>query len=396
MAASSLRILADENIPLVQEAFGGFGTVCTMPGRRITPEAVRDADVLLVRSVTPVNAALIEGSPLRFVGSATIGTDHVDQAALQAQGIAFAHAPGSNAESVVEYVLAALLHLASQRGVVLRDKTVGVVGCGNIGGRLVDRLLALGLRVLQNDPPLAARAVQRGEQHDFVSLDAVITEADIVTLHVPLTYEGPHATYHLFDKTTLNRLKPEAWLLNTGRGAVVDNTALRDIVLKGRLGAVVLDVWEQEPTPDPVLMDHVDLATPHIAGYSYDGKLGGTCMLYEALLQHLNFAPTWDDTAALAPTAQDHLTLTPPDATLSETAWLHALVCQMYDLATDDAHLRDYLNHSPEEQGGFFSGLRKRYPRRRTFRLHTLDRHAVPEAYHAAVARGLQVQWSEG
>ncbi len=392
MTPSTLHIVADENIPLVREAFSTLGAVRLLPGRQITPDIVRDADVLLVRTVTRVDAALVEGSPLRFVGSASIGTDHVDLDALRAHGIAFAHAPGSNAESVVEYVLAALLRLAVWRGETLRGKTVGIVGCGAIGERLAVRLTTFGARVLKNDPPLAERAMEAGASHDFVALSEVLAEADVVTLHVPLTHAGPHATHHLFDQTTLNRLKPGAWLFNTARGAVVSNEALKEVLQAGRLGAVVLDVWEQEPTPDPDLLRRVDLATPHIAGHSYDGKLQGTCMLYHALTRHLGLPPAWDDAAALAPAPDDALTLTPPDATRSETAWLDALTRRMYDLPADDMRLRRLLTRPRDEHAAFFIDLRKHYPRRRTFRLHTLACHAVPEAYRAAVEEGLRVR----
>lgn len=389
MPSSTLRILADENIPLTREAFGAFGAVRLVPGRQVTPEAAREADVLLVRSVTRVDAALVEGSPLQFVGSATIGTDHVDLDALHRRGIAFAHAPGSNAESVVEYVLAALLRLAARRDATLRGKTVGVVGCGAIGGRLAARLTAFGMHVLKNDPPLAAKAENPRE---FVALAEVLAEADVVTLHVPLTRAGRHATYHLFDKTTLNRLKPGAWLINTARGAVVSNTALKDVLEAGRLGAVVLDVWEDEPTPNPDLLRRVALATPHVAGYSYDGKVEGTRMLYHALIHHLGLPPAWDADAALAPAPDDHLALTPPDVARSETAWLDALTRQMIDLPADDTRLRRLLTQPPDEHAAFFSDLRKNYPRRRTFRLHTLARHAVPEACRTAVEEGLRVK----
>ena len=395
MSSTSLRILADENIPLVHDAFGGLGVVRLMPGRRITPEAVSEADVLLVRSVTRVDAALVAGSPLCFVGSATIGTDHVDLPALRAHDIAFAHAPGSNAESVVEYVLAALLRLATLRGEAVRGKTIGIVGCGNIGGRLAERLTAFGARVLKNDPPLAQRAEQAGTPHDFISLDALLAEADIVTLHVPLTREGAHPTHHLFDKTTLDRLKPGVWLLNTSRGAVVDNAALLEVLRSERLGAAVLDVWENEPTPDPTLLRRVDLATPHIAGYSYDGKMQGAIMLYHAFLQHLDRPATWDDTAVLAPGPDDQLILDAPAAALAETPWLDALARRLYNLPADDARLRGLLDLPAEEHAAFFIDLRKQYPRRRAFGLHTLARSAVPEAYRAAVAQGLRVQLAD-
>ena len=190
MKNARLRILADENIPRAEAAFGTLGAVRMRPGRAIGPADVRETDVLLVRSVTPVNADLLDGSAVRFVGSATIGTDHIDRDYLREQGIAFAHAPASNADSVADYVIAALIRLAIRQRTALRGKTIGIVGCGNIGSRLAERLSALGLRVLQNDPPRAEEADAAGEAHDFVSLDTVLAEAGIITLHVPLTEEG--------------------------------------------------------------------------------------------------------------------------------------------------------------------------------------------------------------
>ena len=385
---SQLQIVADENIPFAQAAFKGLGTVVTLPGRAITPADVRDADALLVRSVTQVDAALLADSDVRFVGSATIGMDHVDEAYLEKRGTAFAHAPGSNAESVVEYVLAALLRLSARRGEALRGKVVGVVGCGHIGGRLAERLPALGLRVLKNDPPLAAE--QGGGA--FVDLADVLRESDVVTLHVPLTRHGAHATYHLIGEEALAQQQKEGWLINASRGPIIDGAALEAARACGRPAALVLDVWEGEPTPDPGLLRRTHLATPHIAGYSYDGKVQGTVMLYEALTSHFGLPRRWDAEAAFAPSFQDHLTLNAPDPTLSETAWLDALVQQMYAIEADDARLRGLLAKPAEAHAAHFTDLRKRYPRRRAFARHTLAAEAVPEAYRRAVAEGLRVQ----
>lgn len=386
-----MLIVADENIPFVETAFGSLGAVRTLPGRLLTPATVQEADVLLVRSVTPVNAALLAGGRVRFVGSATIGTDHVDQAWLQGQGIAFACAPGSNADSVVEYVLAALLQLAAWKDEPLRGKKVGIVGCGNIGGRLARRLPALGLQVLCNDPPLAEAAEAAGRPHTFLPLEEVLATADVVTVHTPLTREGPHATHHLFDAARLAEMKTGAWLINAARGAIVSNAALRAGLEAGRPGAAVLDVWEGEPTPDPALVRDVDLATPHIAGYSYDGKVQGTIQLYEAVVGHFGLAPAWDPGTVLAAAAEDRLVLTPPEAALPETAWLYHLVRRMYDIGADDAQMRPVADLPREEQGAYFNALRKAYPRRRAFARHTLSATLVPPPYRDAVSGGLGV-----
>ncbi len=385
---SDLRIVADENIPFVQEAFGAFGAVQLKTGRALGAADVREADVLLVRSVTRVDAGLLDGSGVRFVGSATIGTDHVDQDYLRRRGIAFAHAPGSNATSVVEYVLAALLHLAVTTGEALRGKTVGVVGCGNVGSRLAARLPALGARVLVNDPPLAERAEGAGEVRPFVPLPHLLAEADVVSLHVPLERTGLHPTFHLLGTEELAHMKSGDWLINTARGPVVSNEALRHALKAAQIGAAVLDVWEDEPTPDPALLHRVALGTPHIAGYSFDGKVQGTIQLYDAFLDHFGLPRRWRPEVALAPTPEDHLTLDAPDPALPETAYLHALVRQMYDVADDDARLRLLLSRPPEEHAAYFTHLRKTYPRRRTFARHHLLA-AVPAAYHGAVEKGL-------
>ncbi len=389
---SSLQILADENIPCVEESFGTLGSVERCDGRSIGPDAVRDVDVLLVRSVTPVGPALLDGSAVRFVGSATIGTDHVDRDYLEAEDIAFAHAPASNADSVANYVVASLLTLARHRREPLRGRTVGIVGCGNIGGRLARRLPALGLEVLRNDPPLADEAEAAGEAHDFVPLDAVLREADVITCHVPLTTDGPYPTHHLLDADAIARTKPGVWLINTSRGPVVANDALLAAVEDGRVEAAALDVWEGEPVPDPALVRAVDVATPHIAGYAYDGKVRGTTMLYEALCDVLGVEPSWDAATVLQPGDPDGLRCHPPDPRLSRTDWLHHLVQQAYDLAADDARMRGYLKQPEGERGNYFSHLRKTYPRRREMKQHTVLRTGVPEAYRRAVEDGLTMQ----
>jgi len=391
MKTSQKHVLVDENIPLAAEAFGTLGTVRTMPGRGIGPADMQGVDVLLVRSVTPVGAALLAGSDVRFVGSATIGTDHIDRAYLRECGIAFAHAPASNAGSVADYVTAALLQLAVRHHTPLRGRTIGIVGRGNIGGRLARRLPALGLEVLVNDPPLADQAEASGEPHDFTPLGAVLERADVITLHVPLTETGGHATRHLFDESTLRRMQPGAWLLNTSRGPVVDNAALRRVLDDGHLGAVALDVWENEPTPDPDLLRRVDLATPHIAGYAYDGKVRGTMMLYEALCDHLGVPAEWSPEQALQPADGHPLVATLPDPALPETEALDRVVRSMYDVAADDARLRATLDASPDERGAAFSRLRKAYPRRREFSRFVIPAGAVSAALAVPVRDGLHV-----
>ena len=389
MSRTPLHLVVDANIPCAPEAFAGFGQVERVPGEAITPATLAGADVLLVRSVTRVDEALLGGSLVRFVGSATIGTDHVDRKYLDEAGISFAHAPGSNAQSVVEYVLAALLVAGARRGAVLRDQTVGVVGCGHVGGALAARLEALGARVLRNDPPRAEAAEAAGLPHDFVPLATVLAASDVVTLHPPLTRSGPHPTYHLIGAAELAAMRPDALLVNASRGAVVDNAALRDALEAGRIGSAVLDVWEHEPTPDPGLLRLAAVATPHIAGYSRDGKVTGTAMLHDALAEWLGAPVTWDAERALAEEAAALAPLAPPGPGLPETAYLDALARQAYDLRADDARMRGLLDLPAPECGAAFHRLRRTYPCRFGWARHRIAAEAVPPELRTAVVEGL-------
>jgi len=329
-----MKIVADPNIPSVREAFTTLGDITLIPGREITGATVRDVDVLLVRSVTPVNAALLDGSRVRFVATATIGTDHVDTRYLDIRGIGFAGAAGSNANSVAEYVVAALLELEHRHKFRLRDMTLGVVGLGNVGSRVVRYAQALGMRVLQNDPPRQ----QAESLPDFVTLERVLAEADIVTVHVPLL----ETTRHMFHRDNLERFI----LINTARGPVVDNKALLKAIDGDRIPGAVLDVWENEPNISPELLDVVDLGTPHIAGYSLDGKVNGVRMIYEAACRHFGIPATWQPNLPAVPA-------------IRAEGDLRQIVRQVYDIAADDVALRASVRG--------FDKLRAEYPIRREF-----------------------------
>ena len=355
-----MKIVADPNIPFVQEAFGSLGDVVLVPGRQINATTARDADALLVRSVTPVNAATLDGSRVRFVATATIGTDHIDDACLRARGIGFASAAGSNANSVAEYVVAALLELAHRQGFRLRDQTLGVIGVGNVGSRVVRYAEALGMRVLPNDPPR-----QRAEKLPlFVPLERVLAETDIITMHVPLTRQGADATFHLFDKERLAALEEhKPILVNTARGAVVDNKALLKAIDGERVRGTVLDVWENEPDISPELLDVVDIGTPHIAGYSFDGKVNGTQMVYRAVCQFFGIPPTWQP--PLPPPEVPRIELSVSSGDDDEDV-LRRVVRRVYDITADDAALRKSVR-VPDGIGAGFDTLRAAYPIRREF-----------------------------
>ena len=283
-----MRILVDANVPGAEACFAPLGQLVRMPGRKIDAAALRDIDALIIRSITRLDAATLDaimaqGSRLRFVGTCTIGTDHVDSAALAQHGIDFASAPGCNAEAVVDYVLISLLTLAERQGWRLAERRVGVVGVGNVGGRLHARLVAMGIECLACDPPRAEREGGEG----FADLDTLIDACDVICLHTPLVREGPHATRHLFDARRIAKLSQGTLLLNAGRGDCIDGQALRERLSGPADISAVLDVWESEPGIDPALRELAAIATPHIAGYSLDGKLRGTHQIYAALCRHL-------------------------------------------------------------------------------------------------------------
>ncbi len=359
-----MKIVADENIPCVEQAFASLGEVTLLPGRGMQADDVRDADVLLVRSVTRVDATLLADSAVRFVGSATIGFDHVDRAYLDNRGIGFSTAPGSNATSAAEYVVSVLMVLSARQGFELAGRTVGIIGCGNVGSRVRLRLTALGMRCLVNDPPLEAR----GFEDDFVSLETAL-QADIVTLHVPLEKAGEYPTFHLINAGRLQQLGPGAILINTARGAVADNRALDEVLGSRDDLAVVLDVWENEPAISASLLHKVALGTPHIAGYSIDGKLRGTEMIYNAVCEHFNLPGQWHAGDVIAAGPACLLTRTQEEDVL---AMLRAAVLSVYDVRDDDARLRETLALPESERSAAFDALRKNYPVRREFSESTI------------------------
>jgi erythronate-4-phosphate dehydrogenase len=319
---------------------------------------VKDAGMLLVRSVTRVDRELLDNTAVRFVGTATIGTDHVDAGYLNDRGIAFTSAPGSNAQSVAEYVACAIVHVFQGDSTRLSGKTLGIVGRGNVGSRVLRIGHALGMRCLVNDPPLQQSIGGKG----FAPLEEVTAEADIVTLHVPLTRSGDYPTVNMIDEGFIGKMKPSAMLINTSRGGVVDEKALCS--LRTRLGAVVLDVWENEPAIDFKTLAEADIATPHIAGYSYDGKVRGARMLFDAAAAFLKSTITWGE--AVSETEAMEKTI---DVREAQRPLLFALEAA-YPIMEDDARLRKIVDQ--KDPGAYFDELRKKYPTRLEFEHFTI------------------------
>ncbi|HML75092.1 MAG TPA: 4-phosphoerythronate dehydrogenase PdxB [Anaerohalosphaeraceae bacterium] len=357
-----MKIVADQNIPFVEPCCAHLGQVKLCPGRKITPDLVADADALLVRSVTQVNSALLTGSRVRFVATATIGFEHIDRDYLAQHGIGFSSAPGSNANSVAEYITAALLALGKKHKFHLAGKTIGIVGVGNVGSRVAKKCDAMGMTTVLNDPPLAR---QTGDPK-YRPIDEVFN-CDFVTLHTPLTREGQDKTYHLADAAFFARLKKGAFFLNTSRGGVMDTHALKKAMHVKHLAGVVLDVWENEPNIDGDLLARVDLSTPHIAGYSFDGKVAGLMMIYEALCKFFNLKTAHTIADFLPKPQVPEIRLTTDQLKQFEEQIIHDVVQSIYVINRDDFNTREILLQESTKRGEFFDMLRKNYPERREF-----------------------------
>lgn len=356
-----MLIVADENMPYVRELLASLGEVRTVPGRHLRINDVEQADILLVRSVTRVDRALLEKSRVRFVGTATIGTDHLDLDYLQQRGIAVASAPGCNANAVVDYVLSALCALDNVLEGLLAGQRVGIIGLGNVGSRLLSRLQSLGIDCVGYDPLLTASS-----NLPRVDLETAL-DSDVICCHAPLTHNGEFPTQHLLDAARLHKLRSGAVLLNAGRGGVVDNAALKQL-LRGRNDLrAILDVWEGEPTIDRELLDLVAIATPHVAGYSLDGKIAGTRMMLEACCRFLG-----------APIPVSPLKIISPRIRLPENlkggALIRAAVRAVYDVGADDRRMRSALQNAESGQlGNAFDLLRKNYPERREIAAYQIE-----------------------
>ncbi len=353
-----MKIVCDKNVVLGGEAFAGLGDVSILNGRTLRAEDVKDADILIVRSTTKVNAALLNGSQVRFCGSAVIGTDHLDIPYLEGHHIAWASAPGCNAESVANYFTAALL----QTGIPLAGKTVGIIGVGHVGKRIAAKAEALGLRVICNDPPRTAIASDT-EAQCFIPLEELLKQADIVTVHTPLTADGPYPTHHLINAETLALMKPGAVFINAARGAIVDTPALLDALKAHRIEHAIIDCWEDEPLYSVELLHRAHIATPHIAGHSYEGKVNGTKQVYLAACEHFGMMPDYPFDLPEPPVPRVEVdALNRPDEEV-----LREIVLTVYNIIEDDQTMRAGCTDDHTTRRQAFDYQRSSYPIRREF-----------------------------
>jgi erythronate-4-phosphate dehydrogenase len=360
-----MKILIDDKIPYIRGAFEEVAEVVYLPGSKTTAEIVRNADALITRTRTICNEKLLSGSSVKFIATATIGFDHIDTDYCDSVGIKWTNAPGCNSGSVEQYIASALMVLAAKNGWNLSEKCIGIVGVGNVGSKVARVSEIFGMKVLLNDPP---RERAEGSEK-FVNLQNIVDQADIITLHVPLNMKGEDATFHLGNEPFLNGLKRQPVLINSCRGEVVETNAVKEALKSGKISAFVCDCWENEPNIDLDLLAMTEIATPHIAGYSKDGKAKGTMMSVKAISNFFGLGlNNWQPTGVELP-------LDPiieiDGSGLSEQQIISKAILHTYDIRNDDRDLRNNVKK--------FEQLRGDYPTRREFPAYTIKAKNINE-----------------
>ena len=373
-----IRIVADDKIPFLKGALEPWAKMTYMDGKAMDNRAVKEADALLIRTRTLCNRSLLNDSKVRFIATATIGFDHIDTAYCESQDIRWVNAPGCNAGSVMQYIASVLARIAMDNHFSLAGKTIGIIGVGNVGKKIEQLARIFGMRTLLNDPP-RERVEGSGQ---FVPLDTLLNESDIISLHVPLNRNGKDKTLGLINQESLGKIKRTAWLINTSRGEVVDEDALRAAINGKRIGGTVLDVWENEPAINQVFRKMINVATPHIAGYSVDGKRNGTVRIVRSLASYFNLpAESWEPTDLPLPENPEII----PEAGLQTTEELiFKTILHTYDV--EDDHLR--LFRAPQD----FEKQRAFYPVRREFPAYTVrTQKTPPDLVTKLTALGFQI-----
>ena len=352
-----INIIADDKIPYLKGVLEPYATINYLPGNKISNADLKNVDALLIRTRTKCDATLLKGTKVKFIATATIGFDHIDTSFCEANNIYWTNAPGCNSSSVKQYIASVITTLLIRHNLTFNNLTLGVIGVGNVGKKIVHLAEQLGIKVLQNDPPR-----ELIENENFVTLNEIIEQCNIITCHVPLIMEGQFKTYHLFDEHKLNQLKPDTILINSSRGEVVNNNALKQLLKDKKIKGAVLDVWENEPEIDLELLSLLDIATPHIAGYSYDGKANGTAMSVDALCNYFKIPlKSWYPKELEMP---NNSLLNVSEVETNKELFYYEIFNSIYTLAFDD----DRLRKKPEE----FEKQRGDYPLRRESVAYTI------------------------
>ncbi len=348
-----MKFIIDEKIPYIKGVLEPYAEVVYLPGDSISRRDVQDADGLIVRTRTLCDAALLKGSRIRFIATATIGYDHIDTAFCEKAGIVWTNAAGCNAQSVAQYITSAVVALSLKQKFDLRTKTIGIVGVGNVGRLVASLSEILGMRVLLNDPPRE----EREGKGKFVSLEKIREEADIITFHTPLTKEGKYTTFHIADDSFFSDLHRKPVFINSARGEIMDTSALKNAIAKGMLSGVVIDCWENEPAIDLELLAKTDIGTPHIAGYSADGKANATSLSVQAVSRFFHLGIDDWKVSKLPVPPYPVISMKKEDI---PNAILHA-----YNILQDDAGLR--------KNPALFERLRGEYPLRREYGAYKIE-----------------------
>ncbi len=354
MVSDFMKIIIDDKIPYISGAFENVAEVVYLPGSKTTPEVVKDADAIVTRTRTICNEKLLAGSSVKYIATATIGYDHIDTDYCDAAGIKWTNAPGCNSKSVEQYIASVLMVLAERKNLQLKDLCIGIVGVGNVGSKVARICEIFGMKVLLNDPP---RERAEGSEK-FVNIDRIKEEADIITLHVPLNMKGEDATYHMADDIFFNSLKRNPILINSCRGEVVETNAVKNALKTGKISGFVCDCWENEPDIDLELLNMTELATPHIAGYSKDGKATGTQMSVQAISNFFNLELNSWQPSGIEPPANPVIKI---DGTgLSEQEILSKAILHTYDIRNDDQLLRANTSSFEQQRGDY--PVRREFP----------------------------------
>ncbi|MCL2877993.1 MAG: 4-phosphoerythronate dehydrogenase [Acidobacteria bacterium] len=356
-------IAVDRALPYWKETFSDLGEVCPFTGNELRPETLRGVGALVVRTVTPVNADLLEGSDVRFVGAASAGMDHVDQEYLRRKKIHFCCAAGCNADAVSEYIITALHAVAVRRNWTLAEKSLAVIGVGHVGSRVARKARAFGMNVLLCDPPLRD-ATGNGKYQPFESVLA----ADILTFHTPLTEYGPYPTRHMLNRGVIDRLNPGQFLVNTSRGEVFDGRALAGALREKKILGAVLDVWEGEPEIDYSLLELADIGTPHIAGTTFDGKIRAVTLIRGQLCEFLGIASTLNTDGFYPPVRRIR-----PQTDGAREEIISQALRESYDIAKDDAALRKLASLPENLRGKNYEQLRATRFLRQEFPHYTVE-----------------------
>ena len=374
-----MKIVADNKIPFLAGALESYADIIYLPGKDITNALVQDADALIIRTRTRCDEKLLKNTKVRFIATATIGFDHIDTGYCERNGIFWTNAPGCNSSSVQQYIASALITLSHRKGFDLRNRSLGVVGVGNVGSKVVRLAEQLEMNVLLSDPP----RVRKEGPCQFISLEGIIRECDIISLHVPLNMDGIDKTYHMIDDSFLDKVNKGTIIINSSRGEVMDSRALKAAVQSGQVSAAVLDVWENEPSIDTELLVMADIVTPHIAGYSADGKANGTMMCVQALSRFFSLGiDNW--VPSNIPEPPDKKILIdcrgkPDDMMIQEA------ILATYQILEDDRRLRESVSTFEQQRGD--------YPLRREFHAyHVILSEKRPEAHKRLKRLGFNVE----